>query len=137
MYCLFSPVDAILSNRICLFCHLFLLFANFSSSLQTFSPATALSFFSDSMPVDIKWHVSSRVWLSHFVINSSYLMLGMTGWFPEWLHSLSGYAVFQNDFLSDFIFLVTVFHWLIFFNLFINWWTHRVFPIPGHFFELQ
>lgn len=91
-------------------------FTNFSSFLYSSSSSAVARLFPDPTSVDIKWHVSSWVWLS-----SSYLMLQMTGRFLQCLHSLCGYIVFQDDFLGDFIlFLVTLFHWLNVFSIYLS-----------------
>lgn len=97
------------------------LFSNFSSFLYSSSSSAVPG----SFQIPHLW-ISSGMCLpesdlAHFVINSSYLMLQMTGRFLQCLHSLCGYIVFQDDFLGDFIlFLVTLFHWLNVFSTYLS-----------------
>lgn len=85
------------------------LFTNFSSFLYSSSSSTVPRPFPESTSMDIKWHVSSWVWLSSLcnklqlfdvandrkissMPSSPFWLHHFPGWFPGWLHSLPGYT---------------------------------------------
>lgn len=100
------------------------LFTNLSSFLYSSFSSTVPRLFPGSTSMDIKWHVSSWVWLSSLrnklqlfdVANDrkissmpsfSFWLHHFPGWFPWWLHSLPGYTF---SLAQCFVFLQSIYH---------------------------